>query len=219
MSKPDVLVNVRGFGADVASKGGNAASKLVRGTTSVAGDFAKFIAKGNVVEMAVGIVMGTAFTNIVNSFVKDMITPLMGLVTQSLGLYSLAIHTLETQNHPPTRDFFIALRCDFFFALRTTQRANWKSPTSSCGVRITPRFHENHPRAGPETRCGDRKLRELLAGHPQLLHHQRRDVRVYKPKADPVKEKACPFCCKDVPILATRCSFCTSQLPALETAQ
>lgn len=42
-------------------------------------EFKEFIAKGNMLDLAVGIVIGAAFTAIVNSFVKDLITPLLGL--------------------------------------------------------------------------------------------------------------------------------------------
>jgi large conductance mechanosensitive channel len=41
------------------------------------GGFRKFILRGNVVDMAVGIVIGAAFTTVVNGFVKDIITPLI----------------------------------------------------------------------------------------------------------------------------------------------
>lgn len=42
-------------------------------------DFREFILRGNVVDLAVGIVIGAAFSGIVNSFVKDLITPLIGI--------------------------------------------------------------------------------------------------------------------------------------------
>ena len=42
-------------------------------------DFKKFICRGNVMDMAVGIIIGGAFTAIVNSLVADIITPLLGL--------------------------------------------------------------------------------------------------------------------------------------------
>lgn len=42
-------------------------------------EFKKFIARGNVMDMAVGIIIGGAFTTIVNSLVNDIINPLMGL--------------------------------------------------------------------------------------------------------------------------------------------
>ncbi len=41
-------------------------------------DFKQFIARGNVIDMAVGIVMGAAFTAIVNSAVGDIIMPIIG---------------------------------------------------------------------------------------------------------------------------------------------
>jgi large conductance mechanosensitive channel len=40
-------------------------------------EFKKFILRGNVVDLAVGIVVGSAFTSVVNAFVKDIINPLV----------------------------------------------------------------------------------------------------------------------------------------------
>jgi large conductance mechanosensitive channel len=42
--------------------------------------FRDFIARGNVVDLAVGVIIGAAFGQIVDSLVKDIITPLIGLV-------------------------------------------------------------------------------------------------------------------------------------------
>lgn len=42
-------------------------------------EFKEFIAKGNVLDLAVGIIIGAAFTSIVDSFVKDLVTPIIGL--------------------------------------------------------------------------------------------------------------------------------------------
>lgn len=42
-------------------------------------EFKKFISKGNVMDMAVGLIIGSAFTAIVNSLVDDIISPLLGL--------------------------------------------------------------------------------------------------------------------------------------------
>ena len=44
-------------------------------------DFKVFIMRGNVVDLAVGVVVGVAFTGIVGSLVKDIITPVIGLAT------------------------------------------------------------------------------------------------------------------------------------------
>lgn len=44
-------------------------------------EFKKFALKGNVIDMAVGIVIGASFTKIVNSLVADIITPLIGAIS------------------------------------------------------------------------------------------------------------------------------------------
>ncbi len=45
---------------------------------STLGDFRKFILRGNVVDLAVGVVIGAAFNSVVQGLVKDIITPLIG---------------------------------------------------------------------------------------------------------------------------------------------
>ncbi len=42
-------------------------------------EFKEFISRGNVMDMAVGIIIGGAFTNVVSSLVKDIINPFLGL--------------------------------------------------------------------------------------------------------------------------------------------
>jgi large conductance mechanosensitive channel len=47
-------------------------------------EFKEFIARGNVFDMAVGIVMGAAFTAIVNSAVADLVMPVIGVLTSGI---------------------------------------------------------------------------------------------------------------------------------------
>ena len=47
---------------------------------AVAKEFKDFILRGNVVDLAVGIMIGAAFNGVVQAFVKDLITPLIGIV-------------------------------------------------------------------------------------------------------------------------------------------
>ncbi|WP_435257443.1 large conductance mechanosensitive channel protein MscL [Thioclava sp. FR2] len=54
-------------------------------------EFKSFIAKGNVVDLAVGIIIGAAFTAIVNSLVADLINPIIGLVTGGIDFSNLFI--------------------------------------------------------------------------------------------------------------------------------
>jgi large conductance mechanosensitive channel len=54
-------------------------------------DFKSFIMRGNVVDLAVGVVVGAAFSGIVNSLVKDVITPCIGLITGGVDFSNLFI--------------------------------------------------------------------------------------------------------------------------------
>jgi len=54
-------------------------------------EFKAFIAKGNVVDLAVGIIIGASFTAIVNSLVGDLINPLIGLATGGVDFSNLFI--------------------------------------------------------------------------------------------------------------------------------
>ncbi|MEO1194812.1 MAG: large-conductance mechanosensitive channel protein MscL [Pseudomonadota bacterium] len=53
-------------------------------------EFKDFIAKGNVMDMAVGIIIGAAFTAIVTSLVDDLITPLIGIFMGGIDFSALS---------------------------------------------------------------------------------------------------------------------------------
>ncbi len=57
-------------------------------------EFKEFSMRGNVMDMAVGVVMGTAFSAIVTSLVKDIIMPLIGLLTGGLDFSNLSVTLL-----------------------------------------------------------------------------------------------------------------------------
>ena len=59
--------------------------------TSLFEEFRKFAMRGSVVDLAVGVVIGAAFTGIVNSLVKDVITPPIGLITGGLDFGNLFV--------------------------------------------------------------------------------------------------------------------------------
>ena len=77
--------------------------KAGKGLKSVVGEFKEFISKGNVLDMAVGLIVGSAFTAIVNSLVDDILMPIIGTVLAGINFSSLGI-TIPWGNHP-----FIAL--------------------------------------------------------------------------------------------------------------
>ena len=54
-------------------------------------EFKEFISRGNVMDMAVGIIIGGAFTAIVNSLAGDIITPFLGIITGGIDFTGVSI--------------------------------------------------------------------------------------------------------------------------------
>ena len=71
---------------EVSKKTNEKVEKTARGFWS---EFKKFVAKGNIVDLAVAVVVGTAFNNIVNALVKNIITPLTSIILPSGDIKSL----------------------------------------------------------------------------------------------------------------------------------
>lgn len=79
---------------------------VVKGSLGVLGEFKQFISRGNVVDLAVGVIIGGAFGNIVNSLVKDIVMPPIGWLTSGHDLSGQAISlpavTVPDLLHPGT---------------------------------------------------------------------------------------------------------------------
>jgi len=60
-------------------------------------EFRAFIMRGNVVDLAVGVVIGVAFTAVVNSLVKDLFTPIIGLIVGGIDFSNIFV-TLKGQS-------------------------------------------------------------------------------------------------------------------------
>ena len=99
--------------------------------------FKQFISRGNVVDLAVGIVVGGAFTAVVNAFVKDLLTPLLGIAGAVPNFEGLAF-TIHG-SHFTYGDFFNTLisfiidaAAIYFFVIlpinELTQKLHHKGP-------------------------------------------------------------------------------------------
>jgi large conductance mechanosensitive channel len=62
-------------------------------------EFRAFIARGNVVDLAIGIIIGVAFTTVVGSLVKDVINPLIGFVIGGVDFSNVFV-ALNRQSYP-----------------------------------------------------------------------------------------------------------------------
>ncbi len=61
-------------------------------TTGFFAEFKTFIARGNVMDMAVGVIIGGAFSNITNSLINDIVMPLLGILTGSISFAELQVN-------------------------------------------------------------------------------------------------------------------------------
>src|SRR6185437_12444650 len=68
---------------NVAAKSHPHRARFQKGETVMLSGFKKFLLRGNVVDMAVGIVIGAAFGTVVSSLVKDLLTPLIAAIVKA----------------------------------------------------------------------------------------------------------------------------------------
>lgn len=94
--------------------------ELIKQGNKTLKEFKTFISKGNIIDMAVGVIIGTAFSKIVTSVVNDILTPLLGIVIGGLDFTNLTLkvgdavisYGIFIQN---VIDFLIVTVCIFIF--------------------------------------------------------------------------------------------------------
>ena len=121
-------------------------------------EFKEFAVKGNVIDMAVGIIIGAAFGKIVSSFVADVIMPPIGLLVGGINFSNLAITLKEATGDIPAVVIgygkFIQTAVDFtiiafaiFIAIK--------------GINSLKRKEEEAPQAPPEPSAQEVLLTEI----------------------------------------------------------
>ena len=150
---------------------------------SIANEFKKFIMRGNVIDMAVGIIIGGAFTKIVNSMVADVLMPPLGLV---LGKVDFS-------------NWFIVLKpgadgVRTFTTMAAAQEAG--ATTLNLGLFINAIISF---------------LIVAFCIFILIKAINKLNTPAPAPAAAPTTKK-CPFCCSEIAIEATRCPHCTSEI-------
>jgi len=108
---------------------------------SLASEFKEFAMKGSVVDLAVGVIVGTAFGKIVSSLVADVITPILGKAIGGVNFTDLAISLGNDPKGSPVLvkygsfiqsifDFFV-IACVLFIALRAINKLKKPSPPAA----------------------------------------------------------------------------------------
>ena len=148
-------------------------------------EFREFVARGSVVDMAVGIAVGTAFAAIARSLVNDLIMPVAGLVLGNAEFEDLFLVLRAGETVPPPYE-----------TLAAAQAAGAVTVNYGLFVNTIVTFL-------------------IIAAVVFMLVRTINRARRKEEAAPPAPtEKQCPYCMLNVPIEATRCSHCTSELPA-----
>lgn len=93
-------------------------------------EFKKFIARGNVLDLAVGVIVGGAFSSIVTSLVNNIFTPIIGLIVGGVDFSSLSITFRDTKIMygafiQSIIDFLIVAFC-LFIVVKTVNKVTHK---------------------------------------------------------------------------------------------
>lgn len=93
-------------------------------------EFKKFIARGNVLDLAVGVIVGGAFSSIVTSLVNNIFTPIIGLIVGGVDFSSLSITFRDTKIMygafiQSVIDFLIVAFC-LFIVVKTVNKVTYK---------------------------------------------------------------------------------------------
>ncbi|MHC4564033.1 MAG: large conductance mechanosensitive channel protein MscL [Planctomycetota bacterium] len=145
-------------------------------------EFKEFALRGNVVDMAVGIVIGAAFGTIVTSLVNDVIMPPIGLLLGRVDFANLYILLKVGDPAPP------------YASLVDAQAAG--AVTVNYGLFISALI-------------GFIIVALVVFLIVRSVNRMRREEEA--PPAEPTT-KECPFCFSEISIKATRCGHCTSEL-------
>lgn len=154
-------------------------------------DFREFVARGNVIDLAVGIIIGSAFSSLIHSIVDNLMMPPLGLLFGNVNF----------------RNFFLVMRQgkEPLQANATLEMAqDVGAVTLNYGLFITDLISFFLLALG---------VFLMIRGIQSLHKSIQKPVSEEKPKPT---EKDCPYCQKVIPIKAKRCPYCTSQLSQAE---
>ena len=149
-------------------------------------EFKEFALKGNIMDMAVGVVIGGAFQKIVNSLVNDIIMPAISVLTGNVDftdmVFTVGDASIKYGNFITTIVDFLIIAFSIFLAVKYINKLN--------------KIKE----------LGD--LAAKLDKNGKII---KRKEQVQEEPKEP-ETKICPYCLTDVKYHAKRCPHCTSEL-------
>lgn len=153
-------------------------------------EFKQFATKGNVIDLAIGVIIGGGFQKIVNSLVNDLIMPTISIFTGKIDFNDLVLTIGNTSIKygsfiTNVINFFI-IAFSVFLMIRYLNKLNTKLETTT------------------------KDLNKKLEKKSKFLTHKKKHQKE-EPVSTPTT-KQCPYCMSEIAIKATRCPNCTSVL-------
>lgn len=151
-------------------------------------EFKEFALKGNIMDMAIGVIIGGAFQKIVTSLVNDIIMPAISIFTGKVDFSDLVVtvgsSSIKYGAFITTIVDFLIIAFSIFIAIRTINKLN------------------------------DRAKQDLdkMSKKSRLFKNMKKKE---EPVSEPTT-KVCPYCLSEINIKATRCPHCTSELKVEE---
>lgn len=146
-------------------------------------EFKEFALKGNIIDMAIGVIIGGAFQKIVSSLVNDIIMPALAIFTGKVDFSDLVItvgnSSIKYGSFITTIVDFLIIAFSIFIAIRTINKLNDKAK-------------ENLDKVSHKNKIFKKNTAKDTVEEPIT--------------------KICPFCFSEINIKATRCPHCTSDL-------
>lgn len=154
-------------------------------------EFKKFIMRGNVIDLAVGVIIGGAFQAIVNSLVNDVVSPVISLATKGINFAD--------------KFLVLAVTDEVFSTAEAAKEAGYA--TLNYGAFIT---------AVINFLIMATVIFLLVKGINKVSEIGKKKE---EPVEEAPTTKVCPFCKSEISIEAVKCPNCTSDLPAEEAAE
>lgn len=148
-------------------------------------DFKQFATKGNVLDMAVGVMIANAFTKIVNSLVNDIITPALSIFTGKMD-YTNLFFTLDGNTYATLEEAKAAGASVISYGAFITNIVDFLMIALCLFIFLKVVFRIKNVAKKEEVK---EEIKETIA-----------------------TTKKCKFCLNEIPLEATRCGHCTSVL-------
>lgn len=147
-------------------------------------EFKEFALKGNIMDMAIGVVIGGAFQKIVNSLVNDIIMPAISVLTGKVDfsdmVFTVGNASIKYGNFITTIVDFLIIAFSIFLVVKYFNKLK----------KIEVEMSNKLDKSG--------KLKK---------HKEEKQEKTKEPET-----KICPYCLTEVKYHATRCPHCTSEL-------